>query len=186
MKATVRSALDGPGSIEWIVGTVGEFAPAGPSAFTARRLDSGPMGRFEIDVAVRYRDLDTYGHVNNAVYLTYCETARVEFLRELFDRSFDDLDVGFVVAHAEIDYRQSIGDVERVPVRIGVEHVGTTSFTLSYDLRVDGETAATAESVQVVVDQETRAAEPVPDRWREAFAAYTVDDDPVDDDPADD
>jgi len=140
------------------------------------------MGYFETDVAVRYRDLDTYGHVNNAVYVTYCETARVAFLRELFDRTFDDLEHGFVVAHVEVDYRRPIGDVESVAVRVAVDHVGTTSFTTSYELLVDDETVATAETVQVVVDPDTRETRPVPDEWREVFARYSGDGDVAADD----
>jgi acyl-CoA thioester hydrolase len=127
---------------------------------------------FETDVAVRYRDLDTYGHVNNAVYLTYCETARSRLVREVFDVAFDELDHGFVVAHFEVDFRRPVRDAEAVSVGIAVTRVGTTSFATSYDLRVDGERVASAESVQVVVDPDTREPVPVPDHWREALDRF--------------
>lgn len=143
---------------------------------------------FETDVAVRYRDLDTYGHVNNAVYLTYCETARARLVREVFDASFDELTHGFVVAHVEIDFRRPVRDVEAVSVGVAVTRVGTTSFTTSYDLRVDGDPVASAETVQVVVDPDTREPTPVPDHWRAAldeFVPADVDAE-ADADPSDD
>jgi acyl-CoA thioester hydrolase len=124
---------------------------------------------FATDVAVRYRDLDTYGHVNNAVYLTYCETARTRLLRETFDVPFDDLDYGFVLARAAVDFRRPVTDAEAVTVGVAVTRIGTTSFTTEYDLRVDDEPVADAESVQVVVDPRTRETVPVPDEWRDAL-----------------
>jgi acyl-CoA thioester hydrolase len=59
---------------------------------------------YTTDIEVRYRDLDTMGHVNNAVYATYLEQARMDYFRDLLGLTMDD--VQGVIAHLEIDYHR--------------------------------------------------------------------------------
>ena len=66
-----------------------------------------------VAVDVRYRDLDTFNHVNNAVYLTYFEQARVRYFRSLGWRSND---ASVVVARSEVNYRK--------PIFLGDDHAG--------------------------------------------------------------
>lgn len=120
---------------------------------------------YEFEGTVRYADLDTYGHVNNAVYLTYCEEARIAFVEDVLD--YDPSDAGMVVAHVEIDYERPIEGTGAVAVGVKAVDIGGTSFTLAYELAWCGERVATAESVQVVLDPETDAPTPVPEDWRD-------------------
>lgn len=127
---------------------------------------------FETAVEIRFQDLDALGHVNNAIYATYCEQARVRFFEEAFDVGLSELN--FVIANLEIDYRTPIEDTGEAVVGLGITDVGTTSFRFGYDVVYEGETAATAESVQVVVDPETKSSAPIPDRWRDPIETYRV------------
>jgi len=127
---------------------------------------------FETELDVRFRDLDAFGHVNNAVYATYCETARARFLREAVGETFAEPNQ--VVAHLELDFEAPLAhaDADRVRVGVCVREIGGSSVRLGYELRDGHRTVATAETVQVLVDPETGAPRPVPDEWRDALAGY--------------
>jgi acyl-CoA thioester hydrolase len=130
--------------------------------------DRGADLHYETTVDVRYSDLDTFGHVNNVVYATLCEEARVHYFRDVLDLGVHE--INFVLARQELDYRRAIPDVGEAEIATGVTEFGRTSFTIGYELRYDGETVATAETVQVTVDDEGRPTE-VPAEWRERVAA---------------
>jgi len=105
-----------------------------------------------VEIAVRWRDLDAFGHVNNAVYLSFLETARVELWRRRLGGR-DARDIPFVVARVEIDYRSAVGLGEAVRVELACESIGRRSFTLVYRILAEGRLAAEARSVQVCVDR---------------------------------
>ena len=126
---------------------------------------------YETRLDVRFRDHDALGHVNNAVYATYCEEARVRYYRDVLDRSVVS-GVSTVLAHFEIDYARAVAEVPSVTVAAGVTDVGESSFDMAYEVRVDGEAAATAEATQVVYDADADESRPVPDEWRERFAEF--------------
>src|SRR3972149_5714183 len=66
------------------------------------------MPRFLCDIQMRFRDLDPMGHVNNAVFLSYCELARTQFyLQHAFKRKLHDIDL--ILARAEIDFVSAAG-----------------------------------------------------------------------------
>lgn len=124
----------------------------------------------EVEIPVRYRDIDSLGHVNNAVYITYLEQARVEYIRDVFATT--PLSPGFVVAHVSVDYERPIELEDSVVVALGVTDIGRASVTMGYEIRAEGELAATAETVIVALDDQTRDPVPVPDAWREHIAAH--------------
>jgi acyl-CoA thioester hydrolase len=119
---------------------------------------------------VRFRDLDAKGHVNNAVFLTYMESARVAFLVELGAAS-GLTDLSFIVARVEIDFRASIAFGEVVEVGVRASRFGSKSFDLEYELRAGGRLAAEAKSVCVGYDYGSGETVPIPDAWRERLAA---------------
>ena len=118
-----------------------------------------------IAIAVRYRDIDAMGHVNNAVYATYLETARAALFAEHLDIALTAAPT--VLASLQIDYHAPITLGDAVTVRCAVERVGHSSIPMAYTIRADGTDCATATTVQVVVDADSGAAAPVPQRWRE-------------------
>jgi len=129
------------------------------------------MDRFEHEVTVRYSDLDTYGHVNNAVYGTYCEEARVAYVAEVLDvESVDDFPA--VVASLSIDFRASVTEPTAVDVRVWTVELGESSLTLAYELEQDGRLVAEAETTVVAIDPATRDTRALPEEWRERVADY--------------
>jgi acyl-CoA thioester hydrolase len=119
---------------------------------------------------VRFRDLDPMGHVNNAVFLTYMESARTAFLIELGAASGVH-DLPIIVARIEIDFRSPAGLGEEIDVGVRAGRFGTKSFDLTYELRAGERLLAEAKSVCVGYDYETGETVAIPDDWRTRLAA---------------
>jgi len=120
--------------------------------------------------AVRFRDLDPMGHVNNAVFLTYIESARVAFLQHLGTVEEVD-DIALIVARVEIDFRAPIRFGDEVDVTVEATRFGEKSFDLAHELRVGDTVVAEAKTVLVTYDYERREPVSIPDEWREKLAA---------------
>jgi acyl-CoA thioester hydrolase len=106
---------------------------------------------------VRFRDCDAMGHVNNAVYSTYLEEARIGVLGDL---------IGFILARVEIDFRSELRNGEDVEVRTRCSRIGTKSFDLEHVISADGRVVAEARSVLVSYDYELGASIEVPAELR--------------------
>lgn len=124
----------------------------------------------EVEIPVRYRDIDTVHHVNNAVYVTYLEQARVEYIDHVLETSA--VEPQFVIATITVDYKRPILLDQQVVVSLSVTDIGTSSIEMEYEIRADSEVAATASSVMVTVSSEEKTSKPVPDDWRENIVAY--------------
>ena len=122
---------------------------------------------------VRFRDLDPMGHVNNAVFLTYIEQARVAFLAEVGAATGLE-DMNLIVARVEIDFRAPVRLGQEVEIAVHATRFGTKSFDLDYELRVDGDVVAEAKSVQVAYDYSRREPVPLPAEWREKLTAVAA------------
>ncbi len=106
---------------------------------------------YETELQVRFRDLDAMGHVNNAVYATYLEQARVDYYADVLGVGLDDIDT--VLVNLEIDYRHEVVlDDETVTIAMGVRAIGESSVVVGYEVRAGDRVAATAETTQVYVD----------------------------------
>ena len=123
-------------------------------------------GAHETTVPVRYRDLDPQGHVNNAVFATYVEEGRVDFLRAVLDVPRTDPPV--VVASLSFDFERRVTlDDRQVVVTTRVPALGRTSVTTAHEVRVGENVAASAEAILVhVTDGEPT---PLPASWRTAL-----------------
>ena len=119
---------------------------------------------------VRFRDLDAKGHVNNAVYLTYMESARVAFLFHVGAIAGLD-DLSFIVARIEIDFRAPVELGESVEVGVRAARFGTKSFDLEYELRANGRLVAEGKSVLVGYDYEAGATVPLSDELKRRLGA---------------
>jgi acyl-CoA thioester hydrolase len=121
----------------------------------------------------KFRDLDPMGHVNNAVFLTYIESARIAFLRDL-GAAQGIADMSIIVARIEIDFRAPVRLDDEIEISVHASRFGTKSFDLDYVLRVGGEVVAEAKSVQVAFDYDRSKAIPLPQDWREKLTALAV------------
>ena len=125
------------------------------------------MARFTTDIQVRFRDIDGMGHVNNAVYLSYAELARTQFYMKFAGkRSLDEID--FILAHVDIDYESQAVWGDQIQVALWPSKIGTSSFTLSYEIteKRSGRVLARARSVLVSYDYEKKKAKPIPSDFR--------------------
>jgi acyl-CoA thioester hydrolase len=120
--------------------------------------------------AVRFRDLDAMGHVNNAVFLTYIESARVAYLQDL-GAAATLQEMSIIVARIEIDFRAPVGFGDEVQIAVHASRFGAKSFDLEYVLRVGDTVVAEAKSVLVSYDYSKGEAVALPDEWREKLAA---------------
>ena len=114
---------------------------------------------------VRFRDLDAMGHVNNAVYATYLEQARIKYYESILDISLGEVDT--VIVHLEIDYIKSLQLGNTVQISLIVSSIGTSSVTMDYVLTNGSEKVATAKTVQVLLDGKTGTSTPLPQTWRD-------------------
>jgi acyl-CoA thioester hydrolase len=128
--------------------------------------------RFVYPQEVAFGDLDAFGHVNNAVYLTYLENARIGYMREVLAiESLEDLLV--IVARVNIDFRTRASLGEALEIGARVSRIGTKSFDLDHEVRgPDGRLIAPASTTLVTFDYRGDTTMPVPDLWRERIEAF--------------
>lgn len=123
-------------------------------------------GWFVVPWQVIFRDVDAFGHVNNAVYLSYFEWARAQLWFALTGGSLPT-DIGFIVARAEVDFILQIG-MEPIDICVRIGEMRTTSFETLYEIRKgDGrQVAATGKVVVVLFDWKTQSKTPISDELR--------------------
>jgi acyl-CoA thioester hydrolase len=114
---------------------------------------------------VRFNELDSMGHVNNAVFLTYLEQARLAWFG-LFaeDEPMPLEDV--ILARTEVDFRSPLVFGETLSIGVRPARLGTKSFELEYELRAGDRLVAEAKSVLVGYDYDVGLSTEVPERWR--------------------
>jgi len=125
---------------------------------------------YEIELDVRYRDLDPMQHVNNAVYASYIEQARIQYIESVVGQR--SVDAGAVVATLELEFERPVEYGETVTVAVRAGELGTTSVPLYYEIRTENGLAATAETLMVAYDSERGEPRPIPDAWRDAITAH--------------
>ena len=124
---------------------------------------------------VRWDDIDAFGHVNNAKYLTYIQEARFQWsFYEYAAKNEKPTLVEMVVAKAEIDYLVPIYEGGRFyDVNLWVESIGNSSFVMGYEVVGDnGVVHAKVKSVQVAVSMETKKSRPLTEPEREFLTQY--------------
>jgi len=122
-------------------------------------------------IEIRWRDLDAYRHVNNAVYATYLEEGRDEWLERALGDAGDLWD--FVLARVAIDFREELTqEDDAIVVGITLVRIGTASLTLREEIRkLDGTLSSEAESVLVARDRGTGRSRPLTGQERGALTA---------------
>ncbi|MFP5343767.1 MAG: acyl-CoA thioesterase [Candidatus Limnocylindria bacterium] len=139
-----------------------------PSTDTRIATDPDPRdlpGDFahRVEVVVRFADTDAMGHVNNAVYLTYCEMARIRYWTDVTGEPVAAGHEGaesLILAEARITYRAPVFHTEVVTIETRTTTIGRTSFTLEHRLTAAAPGAAprlvaVSDSVMVRYDYAT-------------------------------
>lgn len=130
--------------------------------------------RHRTTLQVRFRDTDAFGHVNNAVFASYSELARVRYLIDVLEPAEPFNETPLILARIAIDFRSPIEFGEEVVVETRVDRIGTTSFDMSHRMVAgpEGRLVADIDTVLVTYDYANRRPMPVPDDWRERMVAF--------------
>lgn len=123
-------------------------------------------GWYVVPHDVIFRDIDAFGHVNNAVFLTYFEIARTLLWFEISgSRQIED--VGFIVVRAECDFKKQLS-LERIEICVRIGEIRTSSFDTHYEIRKNGghEVAAIGSVVAVLFDWTQQSKKSIDDQLR--------------------
>lgn len=130
---------------------------------------------FIASLAVRWRDLDAFNHVNNSNFLTYLEEARLQWLQNVRDWFSEDSMP--VLAASELNYRQPIGWPVSLHIELRCARLGTSSMTVAHRI-VDAldphRLYCDGHVVMVWMNPATGKAVPLPEAIRTAAAASSA------------
>jgi acyl-CoA thioester hydrolase len=132
--------------------------------------------RFSFPIQVRFRDLDLLGHVNNAVYLTYFESARIAYWMRVTRRG-DLKDLAMILARVEVDFRSPAAYGETLDIGVRCSALGRSSFTLEFRMaeRASSRLVAEARKVLVHYDFSLGRSLPLGDELRQLILAHDPD-----------
>ena len=131
--------------------------------------------RFRFPVTVRFRDLDAMGHVNNAVYLTFMESARIAWWLHL-THGTDVQALSMILARTEIDYRSPVAYAEELVVGVRCTAVGRSSVRVETAIvAADGRVVAESRQVLVHFDYTTQKSRPLTEERRQQLLAQDPD-----------
>ncbi len=126
----------------------------------------------------RFSDLDSYGHVNNAIFATYFEMLRTQWLKhEGWKEVLDENGItGFVIVHLEIDFHSPIFFEHEILGRIYVSRIGRKSWDFSYELlnAKDGSQFATGKTTQVLIDRKKGQSISLPQHSVDSLQRYLM------------
>ena len=134
--------------------------------------------RFSTPIAVRWGDMDTLGHVNNAVFFTYAESGRIAYRDAVFGGddalSNPEVDTGMILAGIDCDFIAQVKHPATLDVCCRVSHIGRSSLRYQVAMFVQGSDAPAAISNATAVwfDYKAQSPVPVPDDVRAAINAY--------------
>jgi acyl-CoA thioester hydrolase len=124
---------------------------------------------------IHWGDMDSFAHVNNIVYLRWCETTRVEYLTRLglWQRKAVD-GIGPILASITCDFRRALAHPDTVHVGARITEVGNSSFKMAHRIVSEslGEVAADVESTVVLIDYSRGKSVPLPSDIRAAIERF--------------
>jgi acyl-CoA thioester hydrolase len=129
--------------------------------------------RHRARIEVRFRDVDAFGHVNNAVITTYVEHGRIRYLGDILGLR-PPATMAMILAMIKVDFLEPIYFGHTVEIASRVDWIGRTSLSMSH-LLTESESfgeLARATSVLVAYDYPNARPTPVPDEWRSMLAAH--------------
>jgi acyl-CoA thioester hydrolase len=131
------------------------------------------MSEFSIEVDVRWADIDSFGHANNAVFLTFLEECRSRWM-ETVPSHWQDGETGPVVASIHINYRRPVHWPASVQITLKPDSPGRSSIKLHSEIRsADSDKAgepvlfADAAVTLVWIDRKSGESVPLPSSIRE-------------------
>jgi acyl-CoA thioester hydrolase len=138
-------------------------------------MSASERARHVEPITVRWGDIDSMGHVNNAKYFTYCESARMSYFAAIgMDAFRDGGRYGPALAAANLNFRRQVRYPADLAVWTRVSKLGRTSFTMDYEIldAATNEPVADGAGVIVWVDYGSGRPEPLPEGLRAAMRGY--------------
>ena len=126
-------------------------------------------------VSVRWGDVDSMGHVNNARYFTYCESARMSYFAAVRMNEHREAEShGPALAAASLNFRAQVRYPADLEVATRVAEIGRSSFKMEYEIlyRDTGDRVADGTGVVVWVDYETGKSIPLPEALKEEIRRF--------------
>jgi acyl-CoA thioester hydrolase len=118
------------------------------------------------DMKTRWKDMDALGHINNATFLTYLESGRIELVKK-----WDFKKPPFIQASTKIDYLRQLSHPASLQIGQKISRVGHKSFDILTGIFEEGEEKLVAQAVTTLVgfDYESQKTVSVPEVIRQAL-----------------
>ena len=126
--------------------------------------------KFFSDIDIRFRDLDSLGHVNNVVYLTYVEQARIRYFDSVIGQRYDWNKWGVLLARTEINYIKPLLLKDEAKCYIKCVSIGNKSMEFHFEIyKVENNKKikmANGINILVCFNHQTNESIPVPTEWK--------------------
>lgn len=133
---------------------------------------------FSTPIQLRWKDIDQFGHVNNAVYLTYFETARYYYNKDVNQWNWDQDQ--YIIASIKVDYLRPLFYPGDIKVYLRTSDIGDKSFSFYYAITFERngieKIAATGQSTQVMYNLKSQKTIPIPERIIEQWKGFEKED----------
>jgi acyl-CoA thioester hydrolase len=133
----------------------------------------------KIKIQVRFKDIDKQGHVNNANHITYFETARVEYFKDVFRNKIDWIKTGMILANTQITYKLPVFLEDNVFCYTKISRIGTKSFDIENVITTESEDSRTVcafgKSTLVCINYDTKETIEIPQEWKESINSFEKD-----------
>lgn len=130
--------------------------------------------RYKTPIPIRFSDIDAYGHANNAVYLTYFETARISYWQDVVKWNWDQ--TGIILGRSEVNYLKPINRYDQIACYVRTTRIGNSSFDMMYvlvKLTDDGEEiCTTGKTVCISYDYTANKSVRIPTAERARMIAF--------------
>ncbi len=123
-----------------------------------------------LKIQVRFSDLDILGHVNNVIYLSYFEMARIHYFTALVGPKWDWLKEGVVLVKNDVEYHIPILLHDEPSIFLFVKNIGNKSFSLGYKIMINDKIYTTGGSTLVCFDSTIQQAITIPNIMREGLS----------------
>ena len=135
------------------------------------------------EIPVLWGDIDSFGHVNNIIYLKWCETSRVELLCKMWNiknLKMEDIlldqGVGPILANLNSNYRIPVVYPDTIYVKTRISHIGNTSFGIEHQITSKNngsKIVAETDSVVVMINYKTGEKFQINNDNRKKLEAFT-------------
>jgi acyl-CoA thioester hydrolase len=106
----------------------------------------------QVSFKVRFKDCDSMGHVNNAVYLTYIEEARIDFFNNLLPKDWNWIKDGIIIRKNEIEYLKPLKFGDIITINTQISNLKTKSLELTHKIYLEKDLISQVKSILVYFD----------------------------------